>query len=176
MSIQRQSEPGNRWQPEFVRQLRVRLQLNQTDFGERVGVERQTVSEWEKGKARPSLLNAALLDAMAKEVGFPVPKEVGFSAHTRVSVGTTGTLDAVSPHAVREPAPSPFQGNAELRGRSIEVEALLRYALERQRLLTQALGAPETLSQHATGEELEAATRRQHAADAAAAAARAREA
>lgn len=80
-----------------------------------------------------------------------------------------------APTVVREAQTVPYGATGELRGRIIEVEALMAYALERQRLLLQSV-PPEALSPSATPEALEAATRRQHAADAAAAAARAREA
>lgn len=98
------------------------------------------------------------------------------SGNVSLGVRATGTLSP--PTAVREAAPTPYAAAqyAEVRGRSIEVEALLAYALERQRLLTQALAQASGLTPNATPEALEAATARQLKLDAEAADARAREA
>ena len=39
--------------PGFIRSLRAALDLTQTEFGNRLGVDKLTVSRWERGELRP---------------------------------------------------------------------------------------------------------------------------
>lgn len=159
---------GNVWTPDRVAELRMKTKLNQTAFGKLAGVTRQTVGEWERGESDPSKLNQQALRDIAAALESPL------AGSARVGVTASGTLTTAP--AVREERAYYTAHTAELRGRSMEVEALLAYALERQRLLTQSLGEAATLTPNATPEELEAATARQMKADAEAGLAKAREA
>ena len=40
---------------ERIRQLRISLGINQTQFGNRLGVSKQSVSNWENGNIQPSI-------------------------------------------------------------------------------------------------------------------------
>lgn len=130
-----------------------------------MAVREQTVSEWRAGSYRPEGADLVRLASILH-----VPTE-SLRQDDEGYVVATGNAARV-----REPAAAYEARTAELRGRSIEVEALLAYALERQRLLTQSLGEAATLTPNATPEELEAATARQLQADAEAGRGKAREA
>ncbi|PEN04628.1 hypothetical protein CRI93_14890 [Longimonas halophila] len=47
--------------PSEIRALRKRVDLNQTDFGEVLGVAQMTVSDWENGATRPSQTHLAAM-------------------------------------------------------------------------------------------------------------------
>lgn len=141
VNVHQESVSDNRWPPARVRALRVHVGLSQENFGKLVDVTRQTVHEWENGKATANLLNAEQLDRLAAARDFPTEWPPPLEAHMRVGATMTARL---SPPVTEKP-PVPYGDlqrettRAEIRGRSIEVEALLAYALERQRSLTKAL-------------------------------------
>lgn len=113
------------------------------DLAEAMGVREQTVSDWRAGRYRPEgaqLVRLADILAVTPEV-FRRDDEVAASQGT-------GRPSAGDVEAQR----------AELHGRSIEVEALLAYALERQRLLTQALGGGGNVTATARGAAVEASS------------------
>ncbi|MGA9533076.1 MAG: helix-turn-helix transcriptional regulator [Anaerolineales bacterium] len=59
-----------RWGPEMIRDLRIRLGINQSELAEMVGVRQQTVSEWENDIYRPTQTRAKLLRRVAERAGF----------------------------------------------------------------------------------------------------------
>lgn len=117
-----------------------------------MGVREQTVSEWRRGTYRPELERLAEL-----------------AAHLNVSREMLLVDEpAAAPSAVME-AGSVYvvDQRAQLSGRAMEIEALLAYALDRQRQLRVALdGGP--VSAPATVSKLDETTLRQLEADAAA--------
>ncbi len=50
--------------PIEIRELRYELCLEQNKFAELLGVSRQSVSDWENGRKRPSLANLRKLRAL----------------------------------------------------------------------------------------------------------------
>jgi DNA-binding transcriptional regulator YiaG len=52
--------------PGFVTALREALGLTQAEFGERIGVDKMTVSRWERGALRPSDESIAGLEDLRK--------------------------------------------------------------------------------------------------------------
>lgn len=68
-NVQQAATPGNGdgWSPARVKALRLRMRVNQTVFGDAVGVTRQTVGEWEKGESVPSALSQQALDDLERE-------------------------------------------------------------------------------------------------------------
>jgi transcriptional regulator with XRE-family HTH domain len=61
--------------PEEIRALRKRVGLNQTDFGDVVGVSQMTVSDWENGAMRPSEPRAAAMYQWRKRLDQMSSKE-----------------------------------------------------------------------------------------------------
>ena len=111
---------------EAIQAVRLGNGLSQDEFAKMVDVSRQTVSNWETFKNEPQ------------------PEQIR-------------KLHELFPEELPEdrPAQPDFETlhRANLQGRSIEIEALMAYALERQRLLTAALGAmnaPEGQGYHLT--------------------------
>jgi DNA-binding XRE family transcriptional regulator len=73
-----------------VLDLRQRTGLSQADFGERIGVKRQTINEWELGKAKPSKLKAPALVKLSREFPHPI---TGTSTPTpQITSHATGTV------------------------------------------------------------------------------------
>lgn len=56
------------WDAAQVRQLRVGLELSQTEFAELLGCRQQTVSEWETGMYLPGNAYGRLLDMLRTRV------------------------------------------------------------------------------------------------------------
>jgi DNA-binding transcriptional regulator YiaG len=112
--LQDHTKTHKKWTGEEVKAFRLSLGWDQDQLAAEVGAQRPTVSKWENGRNEISQIKSAALDRVKEK-------------HTK------------TPKEVREPAPTYRAQPPELYGRSIEVEALLAYALERQRLLTQAL-------------------------------------
>jgi DNA-binding XRE family transcriptional regulator len=67
--VQRSGKPG-RWSADLIRELRLHLNLTQTEFAERLGVRQATVSEWETGAYEPSRSTSKHLELIAKMAGF----------------------------------------------------------------------------------------------------------
>lgn len=65
------------WNAQRVRDLRRQTRLNQTDFGERIGVRQATVSAWENGKTTPTGPSAKLLDLVERECNSSAPQSDG---------------------------------------------------------------------------------------------------
>jgi DNA-binding XRE family transcriptional regulator len=61
---------GVRWNSRMVRDLRVRLGINQSELADIVGVRQQTVSEWENGIYKPASTKAKALTRIAERAGF----------------------------------------------------------------------------------------------------------
>lgn len=62
--------------PGFITTLREALGMTQAEFGERVGVDKMTVSRWERGALRPSdesLASVAELRRRAVQRGVAIP-------------------------------------------------------------------------------------------------------
>lgn len=57
-----------------IRELRYRLGLTQREFGQILGVNRNTVTRWEMGILFPTPGNLAMLQELAEQVG-KMPKE-----------------------------------------------------------------------------------------------------
>ena len=55
--------------PGYIRTLREALGLTQTQFAERIGVDKMTVARWEWGKLRPRPAAAAALNKLRLEAG-----------------------------------------------------------------------------------------------------------
>lgn len=53
--------------PGYVTAMREALGLTQKEFGERVGVDKLTVSRWERGELRPSTKSLTALEALRRE-------------------------------------------------------------------------------------------------------------
>lgn len=53
--------------PGFITALRKALGLTQAEFGEQIGVDKMTVSRWERGALRPSDASLAALDALRRK-------------------------------------------------------------------------------------------------------------
>lgn len=104
---------GNRWTPERIKALRVSRGWSQEELGRRLGRSRQTAWEWENGVTLPGDLSARALDALA--------------------AGEDVTT------VVRERPAVVYGASPVLLGRAQEVEALMAFALERQRLLIAAM-------------------------------------
>lgn len=64
-----------RWTSEMIRDLRVRLGINQSELAELVGVRQQTVSEWENSVYRPTDARALRLRRVAERAGFEFKAE-----------------------------------------------------------------------------------------------------
>ncbi len=58
------------WEPELIRELRLRYRMTQEHFAEHLGVNQATVSAWENGSARPQVRHLLKLDRLADEVKF----------------------------------------------------------------------------------------------------------
>lgn len=61
MKLDRAPSPG------YVTTLREAMGLTQAEFGERIGVDKMTVSRWERGTLRPSDESLAALERLRKE-------------------------------------------------------------------------------------------------------------
>lgn len=59
------------WTPERIRTLRESLRLTQAAMSAKVGVAKNNLSAWERGKKRPSLRHQSALDALARSEGRP---------------------------------------------------------------------------------------------------------
>jgi 3-methyl-2-oxobutanoate hydroxymethyltransferase len=59
--------PPATWTPDRIRLLREGLRLTQTEMSARVGVAKNNLSAWERGKKHPSLHHQAALDSLARE-------------------------------------------------------------------------------------------------------------
>jgi len=57
------------WTPERIRTLREDLRLTQAAMSEKVGVAKNNLSAWERGKNRPSLRHQSTLDSLARSRG-----------------------------------------------------------------------------------------------------------
>lgn len=168
-NVQRVAASGKDWPPDRVKALRLKLQLNQEKFGDRVGVKRQTVGEWETGKAVPSDLNAEVLDKIDRSF-------VG--GHVGIGISTTGRLDPPKPrpvvgesHVTYEISGSatgtvtdPRQSLAYWLGRLEEAGGVLEDATARHGRIRAEMAQALT-TRTAEPEELEAATSRQLAKD-----------
>ena len=55
MKIKRVSERYYKEFGEYIRSLRLALNMNQTDFGEEIGVAQGTISMWELGVTSPTI-------------------------------------------------------------------------------------------------------------------------
>ena len=55
--------------PKFVKLLREKMKLSQTELANLIGVDYVTVNRWENGKARPSQLARRHLDRLARKTG-----------------------------------------------------------------------------------------------------------
>lgn len=82
LNIQIEAQPRNQdngsglvsleWTPSRIRSLREGLRLTQAQMSERVGVAKNNLSAWERGKKRPSLRHQGALDSLARaEPGSP---------------------------------------------------------------------------------------------------------
>lgn len=59
------------WTPENIQLLRMHVGDTQEQFAARLGLKRrQTISEWELGKERPSGMAQRLLEIIANDTGF----------------------------------------------------------------------------------------------------------
>ena len=63
LAMQRVDRPT----PAFLVTLRETLDLTQEEFGEAVGVDKMTVSRWERGDRRPNAANAQRIAALRSE-------------------------------------------------------------------------------------------------------------
>jgi len=60
--------------PAYLVTLRKTLDMTQREFGKSVGVDKMTVSRWERGSRRPSIANARRIAALrAKRIRHEVP-------------------------------------------------------------------------------------------------------
>ncbi len=58
--------------PQLIKSLRISLNLSQSEFSERLGVDQASVSRWERGKTEPQYDLRKVLDGMAKQAGLAV--------------------------------------------------------------------------------------------------------
>lgn len=63
------------WQRDAIKALRKHLGLTQAEFAQRLGVRRQTVSEWENGVYDPDRSTAKFLALIAQQAAFQVPPD-----------------------------------------------------------------------------------------------------
>jgi len=63
MKLDRPPSPG------FIMALREALGLTQLEFGEQLGVDKMTVSRWERGTLRPSAASLEALENLRKQAG-----------------------------------------------------------------------------------------------------------
>ncbi len=61
MKLDRAPSPG------FITSLREALGLTQLEFGDRIGVDKMTVSRWERGALRPSAESLAAIEQLRRE-------------------------------------------------------------------------------------------------------------
>lgn len=95
-------------------------------LAEGLHVREQTISEWRRGTYRPEGARLKNLAGMLKV--------------SRETLLGDDEPEMALPRMVREAAPIPYGAlSGELKGRSLEIEALLGYVLDRQRNLTLAL-------------------------------------
>lgn len=59
-----------------VKYVRLKLHLNQTEFGNLLGVNFTTVNRWENGKTDPSFKALRAFEALCKEKNIKLPDEV----------------------------------------------------------------------------------------------------
>lgn len=55
--------------PAFVKHLRNKMKLTQTELADLIGVDYVTVNRWENGKTRPSQLARRHLNRLARKAG-----------------------------------------------------------------------------------------------------------
>jgi putative transcriptional regulator len=62
--------------PEWIKQLRLRLGLNQAQFGKKVGVAQNTVAQWENGQTRPRGSAQIILEMIFHEAERIAPEKI----------------------------------------------------------------------------------------------------
>ncbi len=109
--------------------------MTQVAFAKALSVSRSAVVDWEAGGKISTLGIGALnrLRASTLEAGANKTSAVRETPAVRYGVPESTVL--------RETLPPPAESTAQLAGRSLEIEALLAYAMDRQRQLGQALSA-----------------------------------
>lgn len=67
--VAREDVAHEAWPPGRIKQLRNALEVNQKQFAEKVGVNRQaTISDWETGRQKPSSMAMRVMDLLAARV------------------------------------------------------------------------------------------------------------
>ena len=61
------------WRQEAIKALRNHMGLTQAQFAQKLGVRRQTVSEWENGAYDPDRSTTKFLELIAEQSDFPMP-------------------------------------------------------------------------------------------------------
>jgi DNA-binding transcriptional regulator YiaG len=61
------------WQQDAIRALRQHMGLTQVEFSQKIGVRRQTVSEWENGAYDPDRSTTKFLELIARQSDFQTP-------------------------------------------------------------------------------------------------------
>lgn len=61
------------WRQDAIQALRKHMGLTQAEFAQRLGVRRQTVSEWENGAYDPDRSTTRFLEHIAQQSNFPAP-------------------------------------------------------------------------------------------------------
>jgi DNA-binding transcriptional regulator YiaG len=61
------------WKQDAIQALRKHMGLTQAEFAQRLGVRRQTVSEWENGVYDPDRSTTHFLELIAQQSNFPTP-------------------------------------------------------------------------------------------------------
>lgn len=101
----------------FVKEARVELGLTQQQLADLLGVNRSTVGDWEgRRDIQPGDRNRAKIERLLKQ--------------HRAALTSSDVQKSAYPGWLNE-----------MRGRAEEVQALMAFALERQRLLTASIGA-----------------------------------
>ena len=73
--------------PEILREKRAEMRISQAKLGKALGVSEMTVRRWEQGKAIPSILQAAVLEAL-----FGVPLRSWVDTYSEASRAAWGLL------------------------------------------------------------------------------------
>lgn len=61
------------WQQDAIKALRQHMGLTQAEFSQKIGVRRQTVSEWENGAYDPDRSTTKFLELIARQADFQNP-------------------------------------------------------------------------------------------------------
>jgi DNA-binding transcriptional regulator YiaG len=64
--------------PGYIVSLRAALGMTQAEFGERIGVDKLTVSRWERGEVRPKSKSVAAIERLRRQAtrrGVPIPAQ-----------------------------------------------------------------------------------------------------